>query len=731
MKIASWNVRGLNCPLKQNDVRDFLNQNHLDVVALLETRVKIGNASRILNNSFRHWDSICNYGHHYNRRIWLLYNPINVTLSVQSIGDQWISCSVFHKVSSTSLNLTVVYGSNDAAERNALWAGMEAASTPNPWLVIGNFNVVRCPAEKLGPHPPILNEMMDFNSCLISCNLDDIAGTGADMTWTNKQDPLTRVWSKLDRALVNQQWISSFPTSNALFMESGLSDHSLVVVQVQEDIKTQKRFSFLNSWIRHPNYDTIVREAWSFPVAGNPMFRLFTKLKKVKHALNRFRRENFSDLTCRVNASKLQLKDCQKELLQDPFSPLFIEAERYCLANYTTLKKAELDMLTQRAKLTHIQSSDTSSNYFFAKIAEREHQQNIVNIVDHNGLLHQGVDNVSLAFQNYYNQLLGQTAHVHNLDDNFIGQGPCVSEDDKSSWDIIKGDICAVDHGFFRTISCCTVFYKTVSKILSNRIQPILPYLIGEEQAAFVKGRNIFENIILSQSLIKGYARKVLSPRCLIKVDIKKAFDSIQREFLSQMLSSLGFPSILSKWIMSCITNTWYSFKLNGGIAGFFPGKSGIRQGDPLSAYLFVLSMEILSRYLRMIFVRGDVPSVVAVKDTLVEFALLSGLHANVDKTNIYLGGISPELVSEILQETSFSKGQFPFKYLGIPLSTSRISVTMFDPLITKIQKKVLHWSSHSSSYAGKLQLINSVVFGLDNYWGASILLPIAIIKKN
>ncbi|XP_074303248.1 uncharacterized protein LOC141637696 [Silene latifolia] len=661
-------------------------QSQMTVLSTAEVdQVKIGNASRILTTSFRHWDSICNYGHHYNGRIWLLYNPINVTLSVQSIGDQWISCSVFHKVSSTSFNLTVVYGSNNAAERNALWAGMQAASTPNPWLVIRDFNVVRCPAEKLGPHPPILNEMMDFDSCLISCNLDDIAGTGADMTWTNKQDPLTIFWSKLDRALVNQQWISSFPTSNALFMESGLSDHSHVVVQ---------------------------------------------------------------------------LKDCQKKLLQDPFSPLFIEAERDCLANYTTLKKAEFDMLTQRAKLTHIQSSDTSSKYFFAKIAERKHQQYIVNIVDHNGLLHQGVDYVSLAFHNYYTQLLGQTAPVHNLDDNFIGQGPCVSEDNKvrlvqdissseiraalfsidsnsspevdgfssglfkSSWDIIKGDFCAAVHSFFRSghmakqanstlislipkkaiatsvldyrlISCCTVFYKTVSKILSNRIQPILPYLIREEQAAFVKGRNIFENIMLSQSLIKGYARKILSQRCLIKVDIKKAFDSIQWEFLSQMLSSLGFPSIFSNWIMGCITNTWYSFKLNGGIAGFFPGKSGIRQGDPLSPYLFVLSMEILSRYLRvlcakknvsyhpkcsklnlnhlifaddlMIFVRGDVPSVVAVKNTLVEYALLYGLHANVDKTNIYLGGVSPELVSEILQETGFSKGQFPFKYLGIP----------------------------------------------------------------
>ncbi|XP_074291409.1 uncharacterized protein LOC141618202 [Silene latifolia] len=538
-------------------------------------------------------------------------------------------CSVLYKVTSTSLNLTVVYGRNDAAVRNALWAGLQAASTPNPWLVIGDFNVVRCPAEKLGPHPPVLKEMMEFNCCLISCNLDDIAGTSADMTWTNKQDPLTRVWSKLDRALVNQQWISSFPTSNAFYMESGLSDHSLVVVQ------------------------------------------------RVKHALTIFHRENYSDLTGRVKAAKLQ-------------------------------------------------------------IAERKHQQNIVNVADHNGLLHQGVDNVSLAFQNYYTQLLGQTATVHNLDINFIGQGLCVSETDKanlvkdispseiraalfsivsnrspgvdgfssgffkSSWEIINGDFCAAVY---------------ISKILSNRLQPILPYLVGEEQAAFVKGRNIFENIMLSQSLIKGYARKVISPRCLIKVDIRKAFDSIQWEFLSQMLDCLSFPPTFSKWIMGCITNTWYSFKLNGECL-----LSSKMQQAYLNHIIFADDL--------MIFVRGDVPSVVAVKETLADFALLSGLHANVDNTNIYLGGVSLEIISAIIHETCFSKGQFPFKYLGIPLSTSTIYVSMFDLLITKIQKSVLHWSSHSLSYAGKLQLLNSVVFGLDNYWCASILLPAAIIKQ-
>ncbi|XP_074271535.1 uncharacterized protein LOC141595466 [Silene latifolia] len=125
---------------------------------------------------------------------------------------------------------------------------------------------------------------------------------------------------------------------------------------------------------------------------------------------------------------------------------------------------------------------------------------------------------------------------------------------------------------------------------------------------------------------------------------------------------------------------------------------------------------------------RGDVPSVNAAKTALSEFALISGLHANIEKTNIYFGGVSHSIMQEILEATGFSLGDFPFRYLGLPLATSKLKLSMYDSLVTKIQKCIHHWFSHALSYAGRAQLLNSVIFGLDNFWCSSLLLPKEVI---
>ncbi|XP_074291068.1 uncharacterized protein LOC141617828 [Silene latifolia] len=297
-----------------------------------------------------------------------------------------------------------------------------------------------------------------------------------------------------------------------------------------------------------------------------------------------------------------------------------------------------------------------------------KNQQLVGSIKDQYGQTHQGIDSVANAFVNYYTGLLGIVTSVEQLDASLLSKGATLTAEDwvtllaqtgnmpkQANSTIIslipKKEVPATVQDY-RSISCCSTFYKSVSKIQAIRMQILMPKLIGNEQAAFIKRRSIHENIMLTQSLIKGYRRKYKTPRCFMKIDITSAFDSLQWEYL----------------------------KINGTIKGFFQGRSGIRQGDPLSPYIFVLSMEILSRQLRvisnkpqvfyhpkcskvqlthlifvddlMIFTRGDVPSIQVVTKALNKFGAWSGLIANKEKTNIYFGGTQDNIKAAILEKT-------------------------------------------------------------------------------
>ncbi|WMV18664.1 hypothetical protein MTR67_012049 [Solanum verrucosum] len=116
----------------------------------------------------------------------------------------------------------------------------------------------------------------------------------------------------------------------------------------------------------------------------------------------------------------------------------------------------------------------------------------------------------------------------------------------------------------------------------------------------------MMNNVLLCHELLRHYNRKNASPRCLMKINLRKAYDMVSWEFLEEMLIGFGFPRELVKWIMLCVTTPKFSVKVNGGNHGFFAGKSGFRQGDPMSPLLFVLVMEYLSRILNSM---GNLPN--------------------------------------------------------------------------------------------------------------------------
>ncbi|XP_058772096.1 uncharacterized protein LOC131645922 [Vicia villosa] len=216
----------------------------------------------------------------------------------------------------------------------------------------------------------------------------------------------------------------------------------------------------------------------------------------------------------------------------------------------------------------------------------------------------------------------------------------------------------------------------------------------------------------------------------------------------------MNFPAQFINWIMIAVRTVSYRYMINGHMSRILQAKRGLRQGDPISPLLFVLTMEYLHRTLGelktdkdyqfhpkcaklgitnlyfaddlLLFSRGDEKSVQALMKRFDQFADSTGLKANPAKCKIYFGGISDQIQHQI----AYGIGQLPFKYLGVPLASRKITINQCQPLINRMLEKIHHWSSNMLSYAGRQQLIKSTMMTITGYWMQVFPLHKSVIKR-
>lgn len=151
----------------------------------------------------------------------------------------------------------------------------------------------------------------------------------------------------------------------------------------------------------------------------------------------------------------------------------------------------------------------------------------------------------------------------------------------------------------YRLISLCNASYKIVAKHLANRIKPLLQKLISPTQGGFVTGRHILDNVIqVHEALHSSHSRK--EQGMLIKLDMRNAFDGVNRSFLYKVLSSFRFSQDFINLIKACLEKLWIAPVVNGRPANFFIATRGLRQGYPLSPFLYILVADSLSRKLTL-----------------------------------------------------------------------------------------------------------------------------------
>lgn len=266
------------------------------------------------------------------------------------------------------------------------------------------------------------------------------------------------------------------------------------------------------------------------------------------------------------------------------------------------------------------------------------------------------------------------------------------------------------------------------------------------------------ENVLLASELVKEYHKDTVFQRCAMKIDISKAFDSVQWSFMLNCLQALGFPDKFIHWIRLCITSPSFSVQVNGDLAGYFQSARGLRQGCSLSPYLFVICMDILSRKLDiavqerkfkyhprckslllthlcfandlLVFVEGSKESVEGALSVFDDFTSWSGLKISMEKSTIYMAGVPDLEKSRILRNFPMDKGELPVRYLGLPLMTKAMRNQDYQPLLEKIRQRISTWTSRYLSYAGRLQLIRSVLMSFVHFWAAAFRLPSRCLKE-
>lgn len=228
----------------------------------------------------------------------------------------------------------------------------------------------------------------------------------------------------------------------------------------------------------------------------------------------------------------------------------------------------------------------------------------------------------------------------------------------------------------FRLISYCNVLYKYISKMICHRLKPIVENLVPDNQSAFVQDRSMVHNILICHDLLRHYNKKT-SARCMMKIDLRKAYDIVSWEFLEEVMLGYRFPMKFVNAVMTCVTSTKFSVRVNGECNRYFKGKRGLRQGDHMSPLLFVLVMEYLSRTLKtmsnlndfklhpmckttrlthlifaddlMMFCKGNIKVVSRVMEALSHFSEVTGLEANMEKSNIFIAGVDESTKDSIL----------------------------------------------------------------------------------
>ncbi|KAA3469259.1 LINE-1 reverse transcriptase isogeny [Gossypium australe] len=642
----------------------------------------------------------------------------------------------------------------------------------------------------------------------------DLGYIGPTYTWQRGNTS-----ERLDRALANDTWISTFPHALVYHLPRIKSDHRPIFLKTKPTFNASRGrpFRFLAGWTQHANFKDLVSTKWSY--SGNMTASLADFTSHVK-AWNRY---TYGYIGTRKRQLLKSIGSIQKAMEHSSSSSLAnLEMEaRDELEN--VLNHEEL-LWRQKARCDWLQFRDRNTKFFHCRTMQRRKFNRILALRISNGEWRSEQNTLSDEAVKFFEDLYGENPNpmpdvpsdiftsLKENDIDFLNK-PVLNDEIKkalfdmaplkaprsdgfhalffqSQWDLVGGDVCEWVQGIFdgkkieedlnntllvlipkknnpedfsqfHPISLCSVLYKIVMKVIANRFKVVFLNYISAKQAGFIAGRNISDNIIIAQEVIHSMRNKQRGKNWMvIKLDLEKAYDRVSWKFIEVSLVAAGIPEKLRKVIMSSISSSTMQILWNGVPSRSFKPVRGIRQGCPLSPYLFVLCMEWLGYLIKsemktskwqpirlsrsepalshlffaddlVIFSKAEMSQALLLKEILRPFCDFSGHKISSRKSNMFFSkGVDINLSDQISHLFGYQKVFTLGSYLGVLLLHDRITKSTLNFVIDKVRSKLQNWDARQLSLAGCITLAQSVLLAIPSYFMQSLAIPKGVCEE-
>ncbi|XP_031124298.1 uncharacterized protein LOC116027009 [Ipomoea triloba] len=654
-------------------------------------------------------------------------------------------------------------------------------------------------SEKRGGNPQPTWLIEGFRDAVSSSGLSDFPLQGHQFTWEKSRGKPDWIEAKLDRVLVSDSWKDKFKDAEAHTIISSKSDHLPILLKVVEAVC---REVVIDSWEASRGLDLLVRiercneAVWKWGKVFTKNFRrkidfwsrrmeslkrrtdhqgcmLFKEaqyhhLKALEHqnAYWRHRSKEFwlkggdQNTTFFHNAVRRRRQNNQILRLKDDngeWCDRGTSLNNLMLKYFSDMFDYEQDV--QGPILENLGSvlSQAQNECLTSTFTTEEIKRALFDMKPDKS---PGPDGLSPGFFQQYWDILGRD--VVNFCETFRQTKSLPPGANNTHIVLIPKVAKPTSMTELRPIALCNVLYKILSKALANRIKPLLNCLVSESQCAFVPGRLISDNLLLAYEIQHYLKRKSQGNNGMmgLKLDMSKAYDRVNWSLVEGILSKLGFSADFVAMVSGCIRSVHYNLLLEGREIGSFIPKRGLRQGDPLSPYLFILMMECLSRLISkeihhgslhgvtisrgapvishlifaddcFLFCRANSLEAGLLKEILKEFSAASGQSINLTKSSLIFSknvdSLSRTVVSEIL---GISEGCMQGKYLGLPSLVGRRKTEILGFIKDKVLGRIKSWNNRFLSRARREILIKNVLQAIPTYAMSIFLLPHFICHK-